>query len=149
MRHQDLKADLLCLPLEKQIEIRDLLNDVISKSEHEPEDVKDELSVLGVWNTFSEDEKAIIVSHVCGEYEYDIKMKTKEGIIGKALAAEARHLRQKASEYIRVTGLKRDSKQITNMLHEAEVLEKESYELMKKELNKRFGVKKEVNADEN
>jgi hypothetical protein len=120
MSHRDLKADLLCLPLEKQIEIRDLLNDVISKSEHEPEDVKDELSVLGVWNTFSEDEKAIIVSHVCGEYEYDIKMKTKDGIIGKALAAEARYMRRKASEYM-----------------------KESYELKKKELDKRIGVKKE------
>ena len=148
MSHRDLKADLLCLPLEKQIEIRDLLNDVISKSEHEPEAIKDELSVLGVWNTFSEDEKSIIVSHVCGEYSYDITMRTKDGIIGKALAVEARNLRQKVSEYMRVIGLKRDSKQITNMLLEAEVLEKESYKLMKNELNKRFGAKKQKEDEE-
>lgn len=74
-------------------------------------------------------------------------METKDGIIGKALAVEARNLRQKASEYMRVIGLKRDSKQIINMLLEAEVLEKESYKLMKNELNKRFGVKKEESEE--
>ena len=132
MSHRDLKADLLCLSLDKKIEIRDFLNDDISKSH--AEEAPDKLTVLGVWETFTDDEKSIIMSHVCGEYEFDINMKSKDGIIGKALAAQARHIRQRASEYIRVTGLARDSKQIINMMKEAEILEKESYRLMDKEL---------------